>query len=153
MSYESWTRGEYEISTDPARLDMDVTHRFLNQEAYWSQGIPRDVLERGAGNSMLFGAYKGTEQAGFVRVVSDRATFAWICDVFVLPEHRGNGLGKWLMECVMAHPELQGLRRWLLATRDAHGLYEQYGFTELHDPTKYMERWDPEIYKRGAANG
>lgn len=144
-----WQRGEYEIDTDPARLDLDVTHKFLSEEAYWSQGVPREILERAVGNSMVFGAYRDGAQAGFVRVVSDRATFAWICDVFVLPEHRGQGLGKYLMECVTAHPELQGLRRWMLATRDAHGLYQQYGFTELHDATRFMEKWDPEIYKRG----
>ncbi|MEP7379681.1 MAG: GNAT family N-acetyltransferase [Chloroflexota bacterium] len=149
MTYPSWQRGEYEISTDPARLDMDLTHKFLSEEAYWSQGVPREILERAVGNSMVFGAYKGGAQAGFVRVVSDRATFAWVCDVFVLPEHRGQGLGKYLMECVTAHPDLQGLRRWMLATRDAHGLYQQYGFTELHDATRFMEKWDPEIYQRG----
>ena len=149
MTYPSWQRDEYEIDTDPARLDLDLTYRFLSEEAYWSQGVPREILERAVGNSMVFGAYKDGGQAGFVRVVSDKATFAWICDVFVLPEHRGQGLGKYLMECVMAHPDLQGLRRWMLATRDAHGLYQQYGFTELHDATRFMEKWDPEIYKRG----
>lgn len=149
MTYPSWQRGEYEIDTDPARIDLDVTHKFLSEEAYWSKGVPREILERAVGNSMVFGAYRDGAQAGFVRVVSDKATFAWICDVFVLPEHRGQGLGKYLMECVTAHPELQGLRRWMLATRDAHGLYAQYGFTDLHDATRFMEKWDPEIYKRG----
>jgi GNAT superfamily N-acetyltransferase len=147
--HQTWQRGDYEISTDPARIDLDVTHRFLSEEAYWSGGVPRDIVERAIGNSIAFGIYKGSAQAGLARVVSDRATFAWICDVFVLPEHRGAGLGKWLMECVTSHPELQGLRRWMLATRDAHGLYQQYGFTELHDATRFMERWDPEIYRRG----
>jgi len=146
--HQTWQRGEYEISTDPARIDLDVTHRFLSDEAYWSPGVPREIVERAIGNSIVFGIYKGSAQAGLARVVSDRATFAWICDVFVLPEHRGAGLGKWLMECVTAHPELQGLRRWMLATRDAHGLYRKYGFTELHDATRFMERWDPEIYRR-----
>ncbi|MEA2676425.1 MAG: hypothetical protein QOJ81_566 [Chloroflexota bacterium] len=158
MTPQTWQRGDYEISTDPERIDLDATHRFLTSEAYWSQGVPRDIVERAIGNSINFGIYKvsggdsaqaGHVQAGFARVVSDRATFAWIGDVFVLPEHRGHGLGKWLMECVTAHPELQGLRRWMLATRDAHGLYKQYGFTELQDAAKYMERWDPEIYTRG----
>jgi GNAT superfamily N-acetyltransferase len=144
----NWQRGDYEIDTNPARLDLDVTHKFLSEDAYWSQGVPREILERAVGNSMIFGAYRDGAQAGFVRVVSDKATFAWVCDVFVLPEHRGQGLGKYLMECVMAHPELQGLRRWMLATRDAHGLYQQYGFTDLHDATRYMEKWDPDIYKR-----
>jgi GNAT superfamily N-acetyltransferase len=149
VSYQTWSRGDYEISTDPARLDIDVTHGFLSTDAYWSPGVPREIVERAVGNSIVFGIYQGREQAGLARIVSDRATFAWLCDVFVLPEHRGQGLGKWLMECVIAHPELQGLRRWLLATRDAHGLYAQYGFTALSDPTKWMERWDPEVYKRG----
>jgi len=142
--YQTWQRGDYEISTDPARLDMDVTHKFLSEEAYWSPGVPREVVERAVANAIPFGVYKvtasGSTQAGFARVVSDRATFAWICDVFVLPEHRGQGLGKWLMECMTAHPELQGLRRWMLATRDAHDLYAQYGFTPLEDPSRFMIR-------------
>lgn len=151
-SYQTWQRGDYEISTDPARLDMDVTHKFLSEEAYWSPGVPREIVERAIGNSMVFGVYHlgsmAGAQVGLARVVSDKATFAWICDVFVLPEQRGHGLGKWLMECVTSHPDLQGLRRWMLATRDAHALYKQYGFTDLHDATRFMERWDPEIYKR-----
>jgi GNAT superfamily N-acetyltransferase len=97
---------------------------------------------------MVFGVYRGSEQVGFARVVSDRATFAWIGDVFIVDAYRGQGLGKWLMECIVTHPELQGLRRWMLATRDAHGLYAQSGFTELHDATRFMERWDRDIYKR-----
>ena len=154
MTIRTWRRGDYEISTDPSRLDLDVTHAFLTADAYWSPGVPRDIVERAIANSMVFGVYKvsgpgDAAQTGLARVVSDKATFAWICDVFVLPEHRGHGLGKWLMECVTAHPELQGLRRWMLATRDAHGLYAQYGFTQLHDAAKFMELWDPEIYKRG----
>lgn len=146
-THHTWTRGEYEISTDPARLDLDLTHRFLSEEAYWSPGVPRDVVERAIANSMVFGAYHsgpgGSAQVGLARVVSDKATFAWICDVFVLPEHRGQGLGKWLMECATSHPDLQGLRRWMLATRDAHGLYEQYGFTPLDDPSRFMIRRNP----------
>ena len=147
-----WQRGDYEIDTDPARIDLDVTHGFLTTDAYWSPGVSRDTVERAIANSMSFGIYKvsgdDARQAGFARVVSDRATFAWICDVFVLPEHRGAGLGKWLMECMTAHPELQGLRRWLLATRDAHGLYKQYGFEEISDPSNYMIRRAPGA-KRG----
>lgn len=146
-THHTWTRGEYEISTDPARLDLDLTYRFLSEEAYWSPGVPREIVERAIGNSMVFGAYhvgpQGSAQVGLARVVSDMATFAWICDVFVLPEHRGQGLGKWLMECVTAHPDLQGLRRWMLATRDAHGLYEQYDFTPLEDPARFMIRRSP----------
>ena len=108
------------------------------------------MFERALAGSIVFGIYQGDNQVGLARVVSDRATFAWVCDVFVLESHRGHGLGKWLMECMVSHPELQGLRRWMLGTRDAHGLYKQYGFTELHDPGRFMERWDPEIYSRGS---
>lgn len=142
-----WRRGDYEISTDPARLDLDLTHRFLSEEAYWSPGVPRDVVERAIGGSIVFGIYHDSRQVGMARVVSDRATFAWLCDVFVVPAERGHGLGKWLMECVKSHPDLQGLRRWLLATSDAHGLYAQYGFTPA-DPNRFMEIRDPDVYKR-----
>ena len=111
----------YEISTDPGRLDLDVIHRFL-VDAYWSPGVTRDVVERSVAGSLCFGLYApGGGQAGFARAVTDRATFAWIADVFVLPEHQGRGLGVWLMESVLAHPDLQGLRRVILATADAHG--------------------------------
>jgi len=145
----SWQRDDgYEISTDPARLDVDALYAFLSGEAYWSKGIPRHLIERAIENSMVFGLYFGEEQVGYTRVVSDRATYAYLCDVYVLDSHRGKGLGKWLMEMVMGHPELQGLRRWMLATRDAHGLYRQYGFTDLHDPSRFMELWDPDIYRR-----
>ncbi len=140
MTYPSWQRGEYEIDTDPARLDLDVTYKFLSEEAYWSPGVSREIVEKAIANSMVFGAYRDGAQVGLARVVTDRATFAWICDVFVLPEHRGHGLGKWLMECITSHPELRDLRRLMLATRDAHGLYAQYGFTALEDPTRFMIR-------------
>lgn len=142
-----WQRGEYLISSDPARMDIDSVHRFLSDEAYWSPGVPEDVVRRAVAGSIVFGLYHGSEQVGLARVVSDRATFAWLCDVYVLKEHRGHGLGKWLMECVRAHPDLQGLRRWLLATRDAHGLYKQFGFEPV-DPERFMEISDPDVYKR-----
>ena len=142
-----WQRGDYEVSTDPARIDIESVHRFLSDEAYWSPGVPEDVVRRAIAGSLVFGLYRGSAQVGLARVVSDRATFAWLCDVYVLEEHRGHGLGKWLMECVKAHPELQGLRRWLLATRDAHGLYEQFGFEPV-DPERFMEIRDPDVYKR-----
>ena len=144
----TWQRGEYEISTDPARIDLAAAHAFLSGEAYWSEGVPLEVVRRAFANSMVFGVYHAGVLVGLARVVSDRATFAWICDVYVLPAHRGAGLGKWLMETVTAHPELQGLRRWMLATRDAHGLYRQYDFTDLHDASRFMERLDREVYKR-----
>ena len=142
-----WQRGDYEVSTDPERIDIESVHRFLSDEAYWSPGVPEDVVRRAIAGSIVFGLYRGSEQVGLARVVSDRATFAWLCDVYVLKEHRGHGLGKWLMECVKAHPDLQGLRHWLLATRDAHGLYAQYGFEPV-DPDRFMEIRDLDVYKR-----
>ncbi len=130
----------YEISDDPARLDLGVIHRYLSEDSYWAQGIPRELIERAVAHSLCFGVYAGSAQVGFARVVSDRTTFAYLADVFVLPEHRGRGLSKRLMAAIMAHPELQGLRRWLLATADAHGLYRQHGFTALAKPERFMER-------------
>lgn len=137
------------MTTDPGRIDLDVVHGFL-REAYWSRGIPRDVVARSLAHSICFGLYEGERQVGFARVVTDRATFAWLGDVFVLEGWRGRGLSKWLMDCVMAHPELQALRRWHLATADAHGLYTRYGFTPLSAPERHMERFDNEIYLRAA---
>jgi GNAT superfamily N-acetyltransferase len=128
----------YEISADPDRLDLGLIHRFLSTDAYWSVGIPREVVERAVANSLNFGAYQGGEQVGYARVVTDRATFAWLCDVFVVPEHRGTGVSKALMDAVVAHPDLAGLRNFLLATRDAHGLYERYGFKPLAEPQHWM---------------
>jgi GNAT superfamily N-acetyltransferase len=141
------------ISTDPAKLDLDVIHGFLSQ-AYWSEEIPRSVLERAIRNSLCFGVYAEGRQVGFARVVTDRATFAYLADVFILESHRGRGLSKRLMEAIMSHPDLQGLRRWSLATRDAQGLYSRFGFAPLQFPKRhYMEILDLEIYKRdrGAA--
>lgn len=144
----TWRRGEFEISTDPARVDLETVQQFLSEQAYWSPGVPMDVVRRAIEGSVVFGVYRGEEQVGFARVVTDRATFGWIGDVVILAPFRGQGLSKWLMECIVGHPELQGFRRWMLATRDAHGLYARYGFTELHDATRFMERWDPDVYKR-----
>jgi GNAT superfamily N-acetyltransferase len=134
-----WSRGEYVISTDRARVDVDVVHRFLSEDAYWSPGVSREIVERSIGNSICFGMYRGAEQAGFARVVTDKAAIAYLADVFVLPAHRGGGLGKWLIETVLAHPDLQGLRRFFLGTADAHSLYERYGFRPV-DPGRMMER-------------
>ncbi len=131
-------RDGYLISTDPAKLDREAIWRFL-RTSYWSPGIERDVVERGIENSLAFGLYgPGGEQAGFARVVTDRARFAWLADVFVLDAHRGRGLGVWLVETIVGHPELQGLK-FVLATADAHGLYERFGF-EAADPARMMER-------------
>jgi N-acetylglutamate synthase-like GNAT family acetyltransferase len=136
-----WKRGEYLISTDRKPLDLDVVHRFLSEEAYWSRGVSRELVERSIENSLCFGLYGPGGQIGFARVVTDRAVFAWLADVFVLPPHRGEGLGKWLVETVLAHPDLDGLRRFMLGTADAHSLYERYGFRPV-DPGRMMERRD-----------
>ena len=141
-----WRRGEYTISTDAARLDMAVVHGFLTA-SYWARGIPREVVERSIAGSLPFGLYHGDRQIGFARVISDYATYAYIGDVFVLDEYRGQRLGTWLMETVVACPALQGLRRWTLATRDAQALYRKVGFMLLHSPERWMERWFPDIYQ------
>ena len=140
-------KGEFVISTDEERIDLDIVHGFL-RETYWAQGIPREVVARAIKNSLCFGVYSDGKQIGFARVVSDFATYAYIGDVFVVESYRGDGLGNWLMECIVGHPRLQGLRRWTLLTRDAHGLYTQFGFTPLRKPERYMERHDPEVYKQ-----
>lgn len=140
-------RGGFLISTDRARLDLDVIHRFLTN-CYWSKGIPRETVARSIEHSLCFGIYDGAgAQAGFARVVSDYATVAYLGDVFVLEPHRGLGLGKWLTECITQHPALQNLRRWILVTRDAHGLYSQFGFTPVEMPQLYMELHRPNIYE------
>jgi GNAT superfamily N-acetyltransferase len=132
-------RGEFLISTDPARLDLDVIHGFLTN-CYWAKGIPRELVARSIEHSLCFGVYDGSgAQVGFAKVISDFATYAYVADVFVLQSHRGRGLGKALMQCVVQHPSLQGLRRWSLSTRDAHALYAQVGFTQLSFPDRYME--------------
>ncbi|HMJ09469.1 MAG TPA: GNAT family N-acetyltransferase [Pyrinomonadaceae bacterium] len=140
------TRENFEISTDPSRLDVDAIHRFLTEDSYWANTRSREQTVLAIGNSICFGVYQDGKQIGFARVVSDRATFAYIGDVFIVKEMRGLGLSKWLMETIVSHPELQGLRRWLLATRDAHGLYEQFGFSELRYPDRWMERPAPDAY-------
>jgi GNAT superfamily N-acetyltransferase len=142
---ESWERGDYLISTDRSRLNVELIHDFLSQTSYWAQGRTRDVVQRSIENSLPFGVYKGSDQIGFARIVTDYATFAWVADVFVLPEHRGQGLSKWLMEVILSHPELQGFRRWVLATKDAHSLYVRFGFIALHRPERWLERPDPSM--------
>jgi GNAT superfamily N-acetyltransferase len=138
-------RGPYSISTDSALLDVAMIHAFLSEQSYWAPGIPREVVARSIKNSLCFGLYQGNQQIGFARVVTDWATFAYLADVFVIEAFRGQELGKWLIECVLAHPDLQGLRRWLLGTRDAHGLYEQFGFTPLTAPSRFLEIYRPDI--------
>ena len=143
----NWSRGDYEISTDKARLDRPLVQENL-ASSYWAQGIPRDVVDRSIQNSLCFGVYEATALVGFARVITDQATFAYLSDVFILESHRGRGLGKWLMEVILGHPDLQNLRRWTLATRDAHGLYRQFGFTPLAKPERFMEILDMDIYKK-----
>lgn len=158
MPYHA-SRDGFLISTDRASIDLDLVHATLAR-MYWSEGIPRDVVRRGIEGAMTFGVYDTTKprepqdprpaQVGFARVITDTATFAYLSDVFILEEYRGRGLSKWLVEVILAHPDLQSLRRFCLLTRDAHGLYERYGFKPIPDPTRYMERWDPDVYRREA---
>jgi GNAT superfamily N-acetyltransferase len=144
-------RDDYRISTDPDRLDLDAIHAYL-ERSYWAEQIPKEIVARSLRGSLCFGLYHepplgSQRQVGFARVISDRATFAYLCDVYVLEEHRGQGFSKWLMEAVQSHPELQGLRRFLLGTRDAHGLYTQFGFTPLTNPDTFLEIRRPGLYK------
>jgi N-acetylglutamate synthase-like GNAT family acetyltransferase len=138
---------EYEISTDAHRLNVGVVHKFLAEDSYWSPGIPRATVERAIQNSLCFGVFHRAKQIGFARVVTDKSTFALLADLFILEAHRGKGLSKWLMRCVVAHEDLQGLRRLLLLTSDAHGLYRQFGFQELGNPSRFMEVLRQDIYR------
>ena len=148
MTHVEARRGRYLISTDKERLDIGVVHGYLHR-SYWAAGIPREVVERSIRGSLCFGLYEGEKQVGFARVITDEATFAYLGDVFVLEEHRGRGLGKWLVEVITTAPALQGLRRLLLATRDAHGLYAKLGFTPLSAPEMFMEIRNPNVYRSG----
>jgi GNAT superfamily N-acetyltransferase len=126
------------VTSDGARMDLDVIHGFLSQEAYWAKNVPREIVERAVEHSMCFGAFDGDAQVGFARVITDRATFAYLADVFVIESHRGRGIARQIMEAIAAHPELRGLRRWHLVTRDAHGLYARFGFEPLDAPDRHM---------------
>ena len=145
------TKDGYEIDDDPARLDLDVVHGFVTG-SYWAGGVPRDVVARSVANSLNLGLYRDESQVGFTRAVTDRATFAWVCDVFVLAGHRGRGLAHWMIETLRAHPDLAGLRRFMLATADAHQVYADCGFTSLGDPDRYMEihRSPADLYRDSA---
>ncbi len=140
-----WRRGAYLISTDKRKLDLAVVHGFL-ATSYWAAGISIEVVERSVEHSLAFGVYEDNRQVGFARVITDRATFAYLADVFILEPWRGKGLGTWLIEVVLSHPELQGLRRWMLATRDAHELYRKAGFTSMASPERFMEIANPGVY-------
>ena len=139
---EEWTRGEYTINTAREKLDIKKIHHILSTETYWATGRPFEVVEKSFQNSLAFGLYRNDELIGWARVVTDYATFGWIADVLILEEFRGQGLSKWLMETILAHPDLQGFRRWVLATKDAHELYRKFGFRELKIPERWMERFD-----------
>lgn len=128
----------FAISTDKSKLDLAVIHDFL-KSSYWAENIPWSIVKKSINNSLCFGIYEEKKQVGFARVISDYATFAYLADVFILESYRGQGLGNWLIQSILEHPELQGLRKWLLATKDAHGLYRQYGFQDLKRPDTYME--------------
>jgi GNAT superfamily N-acetyltransferase len=140
-----WIKGTFTVTCDPSKMDRAVIAEFLSS-SYWAKGIPTAIVEKSLAHSLCFALLDGERQIGFARVISDHATIAYLNDVFVLPGYRGRGLSKWLMECVTNHTELQGLRRWMLATRDAHGLYEKFGFTALKKPEIFMERHKPNVY-------
>lgn len=148
---EAWKRNiggkEYLVSTDRSLLDVQLIHKFLAEQSYWAKGIPRAVVEKSIDNSLCFGIFRADEQVGFARVISDLATTAYVGDVFVLPQFRGRGISKWLMECMTSHPDLKHLRRWVLLTEDAHSLYAKFGFRPLAHPEMYMERHDPHVYE------
>ena len=141
------TKGKYIIDTDPMMIDRELVHRYLSAESYWAKGIPFETVSRSIDHSLCFGLYHGKQQIGFARMVTDRATFTYLADVFILPEERGKGLSKWMMEVIDTHPDLQGLRRWMLGTRDAHGLYEQFGWTVITEEQRgrFMQRHFPEV--------
>jgi GNAT superfamily N-acetyltransferase len=144
---QEWRQGEYLISTNKRRLDLSVIHGFLTT-SYWAAGTPIEAVKKSIEHSLNFGVYKGDQQVGFARVITDYATFAYIGDVFILEDYRGQGLSKWLMQVIADHTELQGLRRWILLTRDAHGLYMKTGFSEPKEPERYMEKVLPDVYKK-----
>ena len=152
----SHTRGHYLISTDPSLLDLDAVHGMLSR-AYWSLGIPRDTVAKALAGSMAFGIYDtrraAPAQIGIARIITDKATFAYLCDVFIHEDHRGNGLAKWLMEVILEHPELRGLRRICLLTSDAQALYTRYGFGPVAATISYMERVDREVYEKREPHG
>ena len=148
---------EFLVSTDKSKLELAEIHRFLSEESYWAENIPMETVQRSIDHSYCFGLYlmlpeDKTELAGFARVITDYATFAYLADVFIVKKFRGKGLSKWLMQEIMNNPELKGLRRWMLATRDAHGLYEQFNFTRVNDPARLMQLLDPDIYKINSAS-
>ena len=144
--HHTYTKDDFVTFTDPSKMDVDSIHAFLTR-SYWAEAIPRDIVARSIQHSLCFGVFHGKGQIGFARVISDYATYAYLADVYILEQYRGKGLATWLMSCIISHPDLQGLRRWSLLTRDAHGLYRKFGFTELKNPGRYMELHNLDVYK------
>ncbi|MES2774333.1 MAG: GNAT family N-acetyltransferase [Bacteroidota bacterium] len=150
MEHLSFHKNDYLISTDPALLNQEYIHHYLSTQSYWAENIPQDVVSRSIDGSCCFGMYQNDQQIGFARVVTDYATFGYLCDVFIDEAFRGRGLSKWMMEVIHNHPQLQGFRNWTLGTRDAHGLYEQFGYTVHPEPHRMMRKNDPDVYKSHA---
>jgi GNAT superfamily N-acetyltransferase len=151
LNDEAFIKKGFSISTDKELLDIDMIYKYLSEESYWSKGIARERVSTSIANSMCFGVYNNGQQIGLARVVTDKAIFAYLCDVFILDSHRGHGLSKWLLQTILAHPELQGLKRWVLATADAHGLYSQFGFAQLSKVENWMDIYKP--FKTDQQNG
>ena len=145
--HQIYQRSSYFIYTDPAKADVAAVHKYLSEDSYWAENVPFEIVEKSLRNSLCFSLYDAEKQIGLARIITDKATFAYLCDVYVLPEFRGQGLSKWLMECVKDHPDLQNLRRFMLATKDAHGLYTQFGFKPVAAPERLMEVVNRDIYK------
>jgi N-acetylglutamate synthase-like GNAT family acetyltransferase len=144
---QEYRKDQYLVSTDFSKLDIELIYDFLTK-SYWAKGISKETVTRSIKNSLPFGVYEGDRLIGFARVITDYATFAYISDVFILESHRGMDLSKWLMECILSHPNLKGLRRWNLYTSNAADFYRKYGFTELKHPERYMEIFKPDIYQK-----
>ena len=151
MEETEWIKDGYLVSTDKSKIDVETVHDFLSR-SYWAENIPLDVVRKSIENSLCFGIYHQQRLIGFARAISDFATFASLADVFILPEQRGKGLSKWLIGIVLEHPQLQGLRRFTLATRDAHSLYAQFGFSLFDKPGRWMQKHDPDVYKRDTSS-
>jgi N-acetylglutamate synthase-like GNAT family acetyltransferase len=143
----NFIKDRFVISTEKEKLDIDFIHSFLTR-SYWAEGISKEIIKRSIDGSLCFGVFENGKQIGFARMITDKATFAYLADVFIIEEYRGLGLSKWLMEVIMSHPDLQGLRRMMLATRDAHSLYEKFGFTQLTNADRWMQIHDPDVYKK-----
>ena len=151
MEKTEWIKDGYLVSTDKSKIDVETVHHFLSR-SYWAENIPLDVVRKSIENSLCFGMYHEEKLVGFARAISDFATFAYLADVFILPEERGKGLSKWLLAIILEHPQLQALRRFTLATRDAHSLYAQFGFSLFDKPERWMQKHDPDVYKRDTSS-